>query len=919
MPRVTLPELFSLRGRSTTRGGVPTVELRWRIHPSIGLPLAPFQVWVRDRFDPQGEAVRTTLGAAPDGSRRVLWDGRAASVVTLTTRVGSGQQLVLRAMSGPDGGGVPIDEVTASAGVPSVTLAGSVIRSVVVIGAGSVEGTSAVWTETLVNDPEWRRVERVGLPIEPASFDGTGYDAGDQGPDSAPTDPRSAAIARVKAGMPVAGWPDTTDLGERVAPWVPVEPEAWVDEIAAVTLPGVAQMLRDSDWPIAHEAYRAGAGVAPLHQLLLGAGADAVGALALGFGATVAAGVGLVMVTVDHQLRGGDDVNLVKVVLADVYLQPVALGPPAPAVVLASPSGLDRPVNRDEPWLASVELSWARAPAVFPDDPRPVSHAIVRGPELVHAPRASGGVWPFVAVDGDPRARRVDEGRPEPRPGESGELVYAVASQDWFGRWSGWSSARVTVLPVGPAVPALSRVGLELADGGEVRDAVAVVDFGWDWSDRAPNRVELQLGVHAPGTPPPGGSNRALGGPGVPDVSFTFGPDPDVPPSGLERLPPEPGAPPDARTYRARVAGFRLAFDGNAALTVSGRARADEAYRPGAWSGYGPERSTTAHSPLAPAPVWVPAAMTWASVPDPAGVARARLGWAAVPGAASYVVYTADEGSILRELGAPAPDLRVRPADRLPTLRAADAAAVRRAFRRLDRVTALSLDVDLPRGSHAIYCFAVVPVSPAGVEGPLPVDANGWIAVAAPRVVHPPAPRVRLRPVPGGTRVVVEVDGPAPASVELYRATALHQVSTIDRMGPPVRVWSAADAVATPAGVEFALDDTSAPPWVDVTYRAVGWAAAAQERGELAGRTVGPASSTVVPAAAPPALSDLSAPGQTGPWRLVQLGLDAPRTRCRAGVHQLSVAIRSVQAPSAELRQVTLADAQTFPAAPAPE
>ncbi|MEQ1569042.1 MAG: hypothetical protein ABMA64_25620 [Myxococcota bacterium] len=962
MTRVAIPELFTLRGRTTTVGDSSVVELRWMIHPSGGLPYTPFRVWVRDPTTVKTDRVGTTTDGLPDGTTAITWDNRGAAVVTLTTSVSSGA-LTVRGMSGPDGTGQVVDEGVAAIGTPTVTLAGSVIRSVVTLGSGTAAVASVVWMDALVNDPGWKLWEIVGLPADKVSFDGTGYDTGEQGLVSAPTDPVSAAILRLKQWQPTSGWEPITDLGKAAPPWTAPDPTAWVEELRKNVLPGVAKMLGGTSWPLEHEGFRvptpidvpvsvhgdaldpAGestADLGPLGQLLLGATSDAFGALGLGFGTTVPTGkaatlasaraanpapvgIGLVMVTVEHEIRTpGDDVNLVKVELADVFLQPVVAGPASVTGLTADTLAIDRPQKRDEPWLFADDLSWDRPEPRLPDDPHVVSYAVVRyadsGDQLLLDVRQAGGPRPWVAAT-DPELPPqsaisfVDRGLGEPRPGESGDVSYAVAGQDAFGRWSKWVSVPYAVATVAPAVPSVVRVTPEVADGGEVRGADVVVDVAWDWADRSPKTIELVVVTHAAGTVAGSSSTREVGGPAVPDVVLSFGLDPDVPPAGAELLPAEPGAPPEQRVVRVRVPGFRFDFGAHPRIEVTARARAEEQFRPGVWSGHGPDRAAVADSPIPPGPVFVPAGMTWASVPDPAGIARVRLAFTPAPGATSTVVYAADEAAVRREAGLPAPDVSIGPEQRLPDLRVLDPAAVRRAFKRVDRVTGGELDLDLPRGSRLVHLFALVPVSASGVEGSHPSDGNGWLAVAVPRVVTLPPPTLRLRPLPGGARVVVEVQADSPpARLSLHRGpTDPRQALSVDRMGLPIAELGPADAVASGDRFVYTVDDLGLSPWVDWVYRAVVWPAPAD--GQVAARSVSAAVVGVVPAAGPPPAPTLAVSERQGDWHLVKIG-NVPRAVCRDGGHSLTVAVR-VGAAS-ELRRTDTAAVATVVGAPAP-
>ncbi len=111
------------------------------------------------------------------------------------------------------------------------------------------------------------------------------------------------------------------------------------------------------------------------------------------------------------------------------------------------------------------------------------------------------------------------------------------------------------------------------------------------------------------------------------------------------------------------IPGLQLSFSAHARIRVTARAQASETVAPLRASAWSRDIYTDAMSPLPPPPAFVPAAMQWAAVPDPRGVARAALHWTG--SAPLYAVYLADEFALRRELGQPSADLETPAADRL--------------------------------------------------------------------------------------------------------------------------------------------------------------------------------------------------------------------------------------------------------------
>lgn len=964
MSRVFLPSVFNVSWTQGAQAEGAGAHLRWLLHPSAGLPRAHFQVWVRSQVSGRYNPIPVTPRDITGTAIILEWGGDPMAAVQALVTINTGQSLVLRAYDGPAGTGHLVDEITGSPGGTVLSVIGSGIRSLTLSGTGRITGLQAMSMADFVNDPSWVLFERVGLPVGAGWGPGT-YPLDNQGRVGSETTPTNAAVQRLQRGAPTTGWPATNDRSQAMPAWAAPAHAPFVTELQGSLLQAVRTMLESEPAAHKHAQFRRESGVtpprsihgdalsqdsralvAPLGSLLASAGSDPFAALALGFGTFVPATavtsrlslstkaivlppnlIGRIMVTMDHAvpvvLPTGQVITF-PTTLADVILNPVA--GPAPAAtsvtaqreVLRRPGNdgglrfLDRPAGVDQPYLESVAVRWIRAVPAMADLPSARSYAVTRARgSLAHAllldPRASGGHRPFVPVSAGSAilsapCQFVDRGLPEPVGAEAPGTVYSVTAQDWFGRWAPWASADHVRAVTPPQVPGLLRVELvPLGNPVALQDAAVDIELAWNWADRSPEVITLEVKVHPEGTAPAAveGTIREIGGPVVANATIVFGGSPALPP-GVERI--DDPATGDVARYRIRLTGFRLAFGTQPRITATARLKATEHVRPtsvSAWSRSLGALAVSALPPPAPPP---PPGMVWGSLPDPGGVARAALTWPTTPGV-TYAVYSADETAVRRELGLPAADLHVPAHERLLALRGRVDAGIRRAFRRVaDGVTVTPHEIELPKGSRLIHFYTAVAVSARKVESPFSTSSNDWIAVATPRVATLEPPRVTARPTPTG--VLVEIELPpgrtAPTRVELHRTRIAAAVLDLDRMGPPM----ASTAITTPAagwqvvplpggGHRLRFTDTSAPAnWAPLWYRAVSWSDSKLVTGLLAGRS--PASSpfqTTRPANAPPVLTLAGPPTRSAPDQpvLVRWSSSLPPDRTPAGVSAFRV------------------------------
>jgi hypothetical protein len=916
MTRFVFPELFHAAAARILVGNQPRTSLRWMLHASAGMPRAVFKVW---RFPARLSVKEVTAKITAldvEAGRLVAWSDGPAAAVQLLVDVPAAATLGLRAFSGPEGSGHCVDEASVAGPVTGfpVVLLGSPVASVRLSGPGAVTNGRVVPIDALVNDPAWRLVETVGMPVNDA-FASSGYPLGPQGPAGAEVPPVEAAIARVVRGTPDSGWSPITDRGTAVPVFVPPDPTHLVTKEADPLVRGIGRLLTDVADPANHaiksyptpvEAPRSVHGTAaslhwqskqrdsdffPLGNMLIAAGTDAFAALALGFGTTLeplrdpgsgtttqpGAGLDIFMVTVEHkvtvklEMPFGSSIELVitgELATLCMGLREGALAPPAGLSAelgpLDPPRHVDPPGTRDGRWLEAPQVSWVTPQIQSDTTPRPTGYAIARGLGagplgIRNEERAAGGWTPFIAADDPDRepppvTRFGDEDLPEKFPGDPAGAVYSVAATDWFGNWSPWVSADHALISVAPQIPAVRRVKLDvLPSATPVVPANAAVEFTWDWAHRSPKSISLRLLVHADGTPPPpvNGSVFSVGGPVAADTVLDFSAATiDAPPPGVAIVAEETTG--DLRTYRVVIPGLQFAYDAHPRVRVTVRARAKERVGFGQDSVFSPDASAEAASPIPPPPPFVPAAMIWSSVPDPKGISRLRLSWA--PSAPRYTVYEADETTLCRELALPSPDLEVPAADRLAVLRPLPFGQARRAFKRIaDNLTAPELRVELPRGSRMIHFYGIVPVSQTGAEGALPSGGNDFLAVASP-VVHVPEPPSLVARDRAGV-VALQIDVPETrvqvGRIEVFRMPNRSSATMPEHAGPPIAVVDASAGIRSGRTIRFELADPApGKAWQPAFYRAVAWAASVPSRGIHGGRSPSSVAIEVVPTSA---------------------------------------------------------------------
>lgn len=589
---------------------------------------------------------------------------------------------------------------------------------------------------------------------------------------------------------------------------------------------------------------------------------------------------------------------------------PRPMPPPAPADLRLIELGMHQPPAADQPWSAAVRLSWERLN--IDNLSRVASFAVARS-DLANAAPADALMERRVVAPGhmpignmrsanDPESVRqsaTDSGFPIPNVPGSVKAQYGVANQSIFGIWSPWVVQDYVGYQPPPDPVQIADLHLVPADPGApatVCPGTLSVDFVLDWRVRRVQSVRFRGRLFAATTrhddPPasfPAQVQTALSGTQTSVVVSFIGDVPSVSngsivcldPQGQEVVAPGPAAQGNSRRYRMTVPGFQLDYGSTPHIGLALQARLTERLAPSRTGPWSPATRVTYASDPRSRPTVVTPLVPLASLPDARGECHARLAWNTQPAAAGYVVYTSNEHTLYERTGQSLPPPGGSLSQRLVAMKSAfNSNPERNAFTRIHEglLSVTSLDVTLPRGSQAIHCWLVLPVSAGGVEAPWPSGpsaADALIVYAAPKVAEPAPPTmevIRVRDGDGfGARVTVTTRGTAganPRRIDLYRTRVSDAAKQLDSMGYPIAEvattsgpWTVTTAQEPSADWIDRVSGLDAPEgsWKYVWYRAVAWADPSPEQGVLGGRSVpSPAVPVVIPPAAPPPLGDLT-------------------------------------------------------------
>jgi hypothetical protein len=442
-----------------------------------------------------------------------------------------------------------------------------------------------------------------------------------------------------------------------------------------------------------------------------------------------------------------------------------------PAGVTVSADGLGLPPDHAREAIASVQWPLRQRARVVDDTMVPTGACIARSP----AP--SSGMFESVRNRNDPADPAsppvaVVPAGPAGAPGAAGtavfsdryvadgaDLRYGVAECDPFGRWSAFAETDFRWDDLTPPAPP-GQIAADLDESGTPVRQVLTVRWSWllDNGPLASTTFELHLRRTAP---PSGGAvapaawgrcERVDGSAAAPlsfPGTFTGATSHDGMAVQVDSADEVRTTPLGTRTYRV----FTVVLDGVVVAYDAGdRARAWVAVRSVNAKGIpsddlgGPALAEHIRVVPPPPPVFPPEPLS-ATYPDADRRSTFTVTWSAAPGVRS-VVYRAGE----RDLVAMAA-LRGIPTawreDDPPALRGAAvrslAPQLRDAFRPLSAALPAGTSAytdDLPGDLVTLTLYTTVGQSPALVPGPWPAGADGFVAVAVPRIPQPSRPMV---------------------------------------------------------------------------------------------------------------------------------------------------------------------------------
>lgn len=672
------------------------IHLTWACGPGLGVPRGPFTVWTRSPKDAPKRA-RTTVSG--DRIPFVTWGPVEAGCVRVTCR--------------------PLD--------PAVPVAVYLFRSGDdadhAVAAGSVQPLNAdplsitvrtsgatyakVWNGTdisvaiqpladIVDDPSWRPLEVVGLPVDQPSA-GFEYDTSDQGPIATPMSPVDAAVHRLLRGGPPIGWGPLTEVGRVAPPWTAPDPKLLVEEVRrdlfpelpplydlsvreyqqfAVTSPRVVDPPQQ-DGRTSSLTTQADTG--PWPMLMLPALSDPFLNLATGFGASysmerlddlqVAVGHCDFLVTGRYSRLAPPDRGGAEFAAYAPAPEP-HLVVPTPTALLSERAGLVGPITPDAPWRESIRLTWDRVPKNAATSP--VTESALARYDLGSAgaaqsllpKRGAGGDRPLlISPDGTEgntgfnRVALVDGGQEIPIGSGGRHVGYAVAVSDVHGIWSPWQDVTWDGTEPAPQPTRLISVALDTHYAGSATcPGTLKAEVAVEWLERTPTQVDIVAMYFPMATPndkPPVGMWPDNPTPTTPtgcfrrDLGFTFSGDTPVPSGctvqplsadGTEVVTPGPGQGDGGRRYAvvADVPSLDFGSTSRWGVQVWARRHLLVGSSPTPWSPVDPNPArTSAASPVPVVPLPPPPlpGVPLGSTVDAQGCSHVRVAWS-LPGGA---------------------------------------------------------------------------------------------------------------------------------------------------------------------------------------------------------------------------------------------------------------------------------------------
>jgi hypothetical protein len=962
------------------------LQLRWMLDPALGMPTEAFQVWTR----PHGG------GAAPSAVPNVTqyptilgwtaygWDNALVFVAGSVTITGA--PAILVAYAGAPYVSAVVGFNVFQVGTVEFSFSGASIQSLVLMGHGSIANLTGFDGTNAANDPAWKPVEIVGLPVQPAQWTGVFGWSKQQGMTGGLVAPVDAALDRYRRGAPFFGWFDPIEAGHPAPPWIAADPKAIVQTMQTDMLGDLHTMManfapeKQIDFRVQHALATQGTGqtaatsFSPISTLMLAVVSDPLASLIAGFGTaypvprevTGAVAIGAAsfdfMVTALYE-KGLDGQSAAEEYAAIVCSPGNGPAPPQPANLAVVLEGLATPDVADQRYRAVARMMWDQVQQSTPF--RVACYAAARygvTPALPTVPLMGPrkfdpdtALQPISAttsqVIGDTtgQIRSTDDTFSVDPASAPNVARYAVAHQNLFGVWSLWSAANVAAqeLAVQKVRLLSARLDCTVPPSGSACDGTLTLDLSWDWTVRRPRQLQLTGRLYAAAKPgaapadlsvPTGLATGFPGGAGVPFTLTFNGADAGSLPAGstlayvtddMTAVQASPVVVVGPRRYRITIPGFKLDFatTGHVGLALWGRGQENLApQRMGDWSSE--PLLASASDPRPPVITATHEDVQLASLPDARGEHRARLAWAALPGAVGYFVYEASESKfrIAAALGEAATGRTL--SDRLLDLRNAfQASPLREPFTRINStaLTGTDTEVVIPRGSKEIHIYLVIGVSAGNVESAWPSLADPdrrkrFQAYAAPQVISPSPVRLEVRQAEVKTGLTTSFragvaittrPGAQVIRVDLYRVRREEASLELDTMGPPVAritgndaVWTATPSTGTGPGEAQPMgtirgNDNPPQSWQRIFYRAVAISADDGPRGLYGGRSQPTgAVSVIVPPDDAPDLSSIGADWPGGQLEAMRFTFTsaAPVPNTALGPHRLRVEAFSLAA-----------------------
>lgn len=691
------------------------IQLRWACAKQLGVPFGPFTVWQRS---PKDSPKRVDASTRQRGESLELRWGFVAAIIEVDCTVRDGTRAAALFATRTGGGlaetvGAAAVRGAAGANVTLHIRCGGATRALLL--NADLRAVRVQTLDDVVNDPNWKELERVGLPV-PEPWPGTAYDTGPQGLVDSPVDPVQAAFERIQRGGPPLGWFPLTEAARVAPPWFAPDPVMLLKEIASDLLPNIVRLYRPGIDPHQQQdlldnpavaspqsggrtsSLTARAELPPLALLTLPAYGDPFLALATGFGTAYSlerhaddqVGVGRADFLVTAEYKSTPFGGGPAIIAAFVPTPADHSATGSPTNLAAERAGLVAPELRDAPWRETVRVSWDRAPSGAALG-RPTGASLARYDTTGGLPaepllptRAAGDLRPLLMVpDGPPatpnfaRSALVDSAATIPLGSGGRTPGYAAAVQDVFGVWSRWEDVIYTGAEPPPQPPRVIALALDSSYAGTTTcPATLALEIGVDWADRTPARVEVAaifFRMAAPNTPPPPGLSPASPPPAGGfrrDITLPFAGDTLSGPGGvlIEHLDSAgenlvaPGVlqGEQGRRYRARIPIPTLDFAATPrwGVQVWVRSRITALGADTVWSPP-PARPALAAAaspvPVAPLPPPQPPGVPVGSVPDAQGCSHARIRWSLPAGADAQkvIVWEVAETALRQAAGLP--------------------------------------------------------------------------------------------------------------------------------------------------------------------------------------------------------------------------------------------------------------------------